>query len=45
MAITLEFIDFDVPISMGTSSMCLTTERDERIKAMRGFWKTATSKV
>lgn len=25
--------------SVGTTSMCLTTERDERMKAMRGFWK------
>ena len=26
--------------SVGTTSMYLTTERDERLKAMRGFWKT-----
>ena len=25
--------------SVGTTSMYLTTERDERLKAMRGFWK------
>ncbi|WP_241660945.1 phage integrase family protein [Variovorax guangxiensis] len=25
--------------SVGTTSMYLTTERDERMKAMRGFWK------
>ena len=31
--------------SVGTTSMYLTTERDERMKAMRGFWKTAASKV
>lgn len=24
--------------SVGTTSMYLTTERDERLKAMRGFW-------
>ncbi|MGJ7523909.1 phage integrase family protein [Variovorax sp. LT1P1] len=28
--------------SVGTTSMYLTTERDERIKAMRGFWKQAS---
>jgi len=28
--------------SVGTTSMYLTTERDERMKAMRGFWKLPT---
>jgi len=27
--------------SVGTTSMYLTTERDERLKAMRGFWRQA----
>ncbi|CAN5902447.1 phage integrase family protein [soil metagenome] len=29
-------------VSVGTTSMYLTTERDERMKAMRGFWKATT---
>lgn len=28
--------------SVGTTSMYLTAERDERLKAMRGFWKPAS---
>ena len=31
--------------SVGATSMYLTTERDERMKAMRGFWKTVNSKL
>ena len=31
--------------SVGTTSMYLTTERDERMKAMRGFWRPSTSKM
>ncbi|WP_213959752.1 phage integrase family protein [Variovorax sp. dw_954] len=27
-------------VSVGTTSLYLTTERDERLKAMRGFWKS-----
>ena len=27
--------------SVGTTSMYLTTERDERLNAMRGFWEAA----
>lgn len=26
-------------VSVGTTSLYLATERDERLKAMRGFWK------
>jgi len=26
-------------VSVGTTSLYLVTERDERLKAMRGFWK------
>ena len=31
--------------SVGTTSMYLTTERDERMKAMRGFWKPSAPTV
>ena len=31
--------------SVGTTSMYLTTETDERMKAMRGFWKPVNSRA
>lgn len=40
MAVPIQIVQNNLGhASLGRTSMYLTTERDERMKAMRGFWK------